>query len=124
MNADEGATKGRELLFKRIAVPVKHRDLIPFGKPTCKGCGGEGAYKVRRASKDGPGSWVPEVCGCAIKRYTKKQACVVSKDQLYAVPPYVHVSPETLAEHKEVLALVEPIQSKEGGGNGEAGEET
>jgi hypothetical protein len=101
---------------RRIAVPVKKRDVLPMAKQTCRTCGGMGEFRSVVANQY-------QVCGCAQRRYVKRQACMVGADgRLFAVPPYGHVSAETLAEHEANLAL-QPIQSQEGEGDG-VGKET
>jgi hypothetical protein len=101
---------------RRIAVPVKKRDVLPMAKKTCPTCAGVGEFRSVTAGKF-------LVCGCAQRRFMRKQACMVGADgRLFAVPPYEHVSAETLKDHEDAVNNV-PIQSQEVGGDG-VGKET
>jgi hypothetical protein len=50
---------------RRIAVPVKKRDVLPMAKKTCRTCGGMGEFRSVIANQY-------QVCGCAQRRFMRE----------------------------------------------------
>lgn len=88
---------------RAIAVPVAWRDILPWTKPGCRSCDGRGVI-VRLVTAGKPASKTlnrkrqTTLCGCALRRFKDVQATHERDGQLFAVEPFVAVSPETMAE--------------------------